>query len=167
MIVNKTAVLLIAASAAVSAWAQAPAAVGKLTGVQGLVTIGAGDKLVNAVTGAPLVVGNRIVTTSSGAATLAFDSGCVVPLKANESVVVTPGADCKALLASVAPVGGAAGVPVAAAASTGASSYVLPALLGVGVIAALAAGGSSDSGSSPPSAPLPPVGGPLPPVSAQ
>ena len=113
MIMNKTAVLLIAASAAVSAWAQAPAAVGKLSGVQGLVTIGAGDKLVNAVTGAPLVVGNRIVTTSSGAATLAFDSGCVVALKANESVVVTPGADCKALLASVAPVGGgAAAVPV-------------------------------------------------------
>ncbi len=115
MIMNKTAVLLIAASAAVSAWAQAPAAVGKLSGVQGLVTIGAGDKLVNAVTGAPLVVGNRIVTTSSGAATLAFDSGCVVSLKANESVVVTPGADCKALLASVTPVGGAA----AAGAATG------------------------------------------------
>ena len=142
MNMNKTAVLLIAASVAVSAWAQAPAAVGKLAGVQGLVTIGAGDKLVNAVTGAPLVVGNRIVTTSSGAATLAFDSGCVVALKANESVVVTPGADCKALLASVTPVGGAA-VAVAAtgAAAAGASSYILPALLGVGVIAALAGRG--------------------------
>jgi len=147
MIMKKTAVLLIAASAAVSAWAQAPAAVGKLAEVQGLVTIGAGDKLANAVTGAPLVVGNRIVTTSSGAATLAFDSGCVVSLKANESVVVTSGADCKALMAAVTPVGGA--VPVAAVAATGASSYILPALLGVGVIAALAGGGSGSSSGSP------------------
>ena len=149
MIMNKTAVLLIAASAAVSAWAQAPAAVGKLSGVQGLVTIGAGDKLVNAVTGAPLVVGNRIVTTSSGAATLAFDSGCVVSLKANESITVAPGADCKAMVASVTPAGA---VPVAAA-SAGASSYVLPALLGVGVIAALAAGGSGGSSSPSPVSP--------------
>ena len=122
MNMNKTAVLLIAASVACSAWAQAPAAVGKLAEVQGLVTIGAGDKLVNAVTGAPLVVGNRIVTTSSGAATLAFDSGCVVALKANESVVVTSGADCKALLASVTPVGGAA----VAAAATGAAAQARP-----------------------------------------
>ena len=151
MIMNKTAVLLIAASVAVSVWAQAPAAVGKLAEVQGLVTIGAGDKLVNAVTGAPLVVGNRIVTTSSGAATLAFDSGCVVALKANESVTVTSGADCKALLASVTPVGGA--VPVVAAASAGASSYILPALLGVGVIAALAGGGSGSSSSPAPVSP--------------
>ena len=151
MNMNKTAVLLIAASVAASAWAQAPAAVGKLSGVQGLVTIGAGDKLVNAVTGAPLVVGNRIVTTSSGAATLAFDSGCVVSLKANESITVAPGADCKALLASVTPVGGAAVAGAATgAAAAGASSYILPALLGVGVIAALAAGGSGGSSSPPP-----------------
>ena len=127
---------------------------GKLAEVQGLVTIGAGDKLANAVTGAPLVVGNRIVTTSSGAATLAFDSGCVVALKANESVVVTSGADCKALLASVTPVGGAAVAAAATgAAAAGASSYIIPALLGVGVIAALAAGGSGSSSSPPPVSP--------------
>jgi hypothetical protein len=144
---KKIAVLLVAVSAALSAWAQAPQAVGKLTGVQGLVTIGAGDKLVNAVTGAPLVVGNRIITTSSGAATLAFDSGCVVALKANESITVTSGADCKALLAAVAPVGTAVAAAATGAAAAGASSYLVPALLGVGVIAALAAGGSGSSSS--------------------
>jgi hypothetical protein len=130
---KKIAVLLIAASAAWSVWAQAPQAVGKLTGVQGLVTVGAGDRLVNAVTGTPLVVGNRIVTTSSGAATLAFDSGCTVALKANESIVVTSSADCKVLLAAVTPVGGAAvAVAVAAGGAAGGAGTVLPAILIVG-----------------------------------
>jgi hypothetical protein len=142
---KKIAVLLVAVSAALSAWAQAPQAVGKLTGVQGLVTIGAGDKLVNAVTGAPLVVGNRIVTTSSGAATLAFDNGCIVPLKASESITVTSGADCKALLAAVAPVGGAAAA-VAAGAAAGGAGTALTAMLIVG--GAFLAVGDANSGSS-------------------
>jgi hypothetical protein len=143
------AVFLIAASAAWSAWAQTPQAtpaiVGRLTGVQGLVTVGGGDSLVNAVTGAPLVVGNRIVTTSSGAATLAFESGCVVALKANESITVTSGADCKALLAAVQPVGGAAAVAVVAGASAGGAGVVLPAMLIVG--GAILAIGDANSGS--------------------
>jgi hypothetical protein len=145
---KKIAVLLIATSAALSVWAQAPAVVGKLSGVQGLVTIGAGDKLVNAVTGTPLMAGDRVITTSSGAATLAFDSGCVVDLKANESITVTSGADCKALLAAVAPVGAGAAVAATGAAAAGTSSYLVPALLGVGAIAAIAAS-NSGSNSSP------------------
>jgi len=142
------AVLLVAASAVMSAWAQAPQTVGKLTAVQGLVTIVAGDKLANAVTGAPLVVGNRIVTTSSGAATLAFDSGCVVALKANESVVVTSGADCKALLAAVKPVGGAAVAVVAGAGAAGAGT-VLPAIIIVGAAILIVADANSSGNVSP------------------
>jgi hypothetical protein len=148
VIMKNIAVLLVAASAVMSARGQAPQTVGKLTAVQGLVTIGAGDKLANAVTGAPLVVGNRIVTTSSGAATLAFDSGCVVALKANESVTVTSGADCKALLAAVKPVGGAA-VAVAAGAGAAGAGTVLPAILIVGAAILIVADANSSGNVSP------------------
>lgn len=96
---------ILAAAAASSVLAQDPRIVGKLAGVQGLVTVAGGDQLSNAVAGAPLVVGNRIITTSGGGATLVFNNGCEVVLKANESITVTETRNCEAILASVLPVG--------------------------------------------------------------
>ncbi len=108
-----------------------PKVVGKLSDVQGLVTVSSGNQLINATQGAALVVGNRIITTSSGGATLDFDNGCNITLKANESITVRDTTDCKALLASVSPVGGAA--PGTAVAAGGGSAG--PWVIGAGAVA--------------------------------
>ena len=140
VVMKKIAVFLLAASAALSVWAQ-PKVVGKLNNVQGLVTVSAGDQLANAVSGAPLIVGNRIITTSSGAVTLSFDNGCDVTLKANESITVQEGRDCAALLASVSPVG----APVAVAAG---GSSLLPGLIATGGAIAIIIGSNNKNKTS-------------------
>lgn len=121
-------VILLAGSAALSAWAQAPQkepkVVGKLVNVEGIVMVSSGQSLANAVNGTNLIVGNRIATTSSGAVTLNFDNGCDIKLKANESITVVSSDNCAALLAAVRPVPGA-GVPVAAAGSVSLVPVVL------------------------------------------
>lgn len=120
---KRAAILLLAASATLSVWAQNPQAtpkvVGKLTDVQGLVTVSTGDQLTSAVNGGPLSVGNRIVTTGSGGATLVFNDGCKITMKVNQSLVIKEGADCAALLASVGPVGAPVATPVVAAVGGG------------------------------------------------
>ncbi len=81
---KRTAIFLAAALVALSGWAQGPQTnpkiVGKLKDVQGLVTVGSGDRLGNAVNGGPLVVGNRIIATAGGGATLVYDNGCHIAL---------------------------------------------------------------------------------------
>lgn len=143
---KKFVVLLVASSAAFLVSAQgAPKAVGKLTNVQGFVTIAGGGQLANAVSGAALIVGNRIITTSGGGVTLAYDNGCSVTLKANESFTVQANSDCSALLASVGSVGGPA------PAAVGASPNLLVAG-GMSAAAALLQGsGSGSTGSIIPS----------------
>lgn len=117
MDMKRLAVLLIAASTLLTAWGQAPKSnpkiVGKLKDVQGLVTVNSGDQAINAFTGAALVVGTRVVSSSSGAVTLSYDNGCDIKLKANESFVVKESSDCAALLALV----GSVAVPAATVAT--------------------------------------------------
>ena len=60
---KRFAVLLLASAAAFAASAQDPKIVGKLTEVQGLVTVSTGDQLINASEGTPALEGSRIITT--------------------------------------------------------------------------------------------------------
>jgi hypothetical protein len=131
---KRIAIALIATFAALSVWAQQPKVVGKLINVTGLVTQSvAGTRLSNVVEGAPLVVDDRIITTSTGGVTLDFDNGCDVTLKANESIKVSDEKDCAALWAGVTPVGG----PVAVAAAVGTSSMIPALIIGAGGAAAI------------------------------
>jgi len=130
---KRIAIALIATFAALSVWAQQPKVVGKLINVTGLVTISSGNQASNVVEGAPLVVDDRIITTSTGGVTLDFDNGCDVTLKANESIKVSDEKDCAALWAGVTPVGG----PVAVAAAVGTSSMIPALIIGAGGAAAI------------------------------
>ncbi len=130
---KKVAIALITAVAALSAWAQQPKAIGKIVNVTGLVTVTSGSRLSNATEGAPLIVDDRIITTSTGGVTLDFDNGCDVTLKANESIKVSDEKDCAALWAGVTPVGG----PVAVAAAVGTSSMIPALIIGAGGAAAI------------------------------
>ena len=130
---KRAAICILAASAALSTWAQGPNGtpdvVGKLKNVEGLVTVSEGNQLVNAFNNAPLVKDSRIITTSSGSVELVFDNGCDIILKPNQSLVVDDGHNCAALLASVRPVGAPVpGAPVYAAGG------VPPLLLAVGAV---------------------------------
>ena len=130
---KRIAIALIATFAALSVWAQQPKVVGKLINVTGLVTVSSGNQASNVVEGAPLVVDDRIITTSTGGVTLDFDNGCDVTLKANESIKVSDEKDCAALWAGVTPVGG----PVAVAAAVGTSSMIPALVIGAGGAAAI------------------------------
>ena len=130
---KKIAIALITAVAALSAWAQQPKAIGKIVNVTGLVTVTSGSRLSNATEGAPLIVDDRIITTSTGGVTLDFDNGCDVTLKANESIKVSDTNDCAALWAAVNPVG----APVAVAAAAGTSSMIPALIIGAGGAAAI------------------------------
>lgn len=128
---KKIAIALIATFAALSVWAQQPKVVGKLINVTGLVTVSSGNQVSNVVEGAPLVVDDRVITTSTGGVTLDFDNGCDVTLKENESIKVSDDKDCAALWAAVTPVGGPAAVVTA-------TSSTIPALvIGAGGAAAI------------------------------
>lgn len=135
---KKFAIAFLTTVVALSAWAQDQKTVGKLANVTGLVTISRGGQLANATNGGPLVVGSRIISTSTGGATLKFDNGCDVTLKANESFTVSENKDCSVLLAGVSPVVTPAGVP--AAVSVAGSSGLAPVLIftasSIGVVVA-------------------------------
>lgn len=106
---KRTAICILAASAALSSWAQGPndkaEVVGKLVDVEGLVTVSQGNQLANALNNAPLVKDSRIITTSSGRVKLVFNNGCEIVLQPNRLLVVDDGRNCAALLASARPVG--------------------------------------------------------------
>jgi hypothetical protein len=108
--INKYVLAVLFIGSSVSAWAQTPKIVGKFANVTGLVTVSNGDSLSSAVNGGGFAVGNRVVSTASGGATLKFDNGCELTLKANESVTVDENNKC-ALVAALPPsvVAGAAG----------------------------------------------------------
>jgi hypothetical protein len=134
---KKVAIALIATVAALSVWAQQakqePKIIGKLINVTGLVTVSSGNRLSNVVEGAPLIVDDRIITTSTGGVTLDFDNGCDVTLKENESIKVSDDNDCALLWAGINRIG----APLAVATAGGTSSLVPGLLLATGGAAAL------------------------------
>ncbi|HWR80003.1 MAG TPA: hypothetical protein VN303_07375 [Pseudomonas sp.] len=95
VMIKRLVIALLAATSAMSVWAQAPKVVGKFANLTGLVTVSSGDSLSSAVNGGVFAVGNRVVTTSSGGVTLKFDNGCDLTLNANESVTVDENNQCK------------------------------------------------------------------------
>ncbi|MDO9604886.1 hypothetical protein [Hydrogenophaga sp.] len=124
--------------AAASAGAQtAPAQpIARVVASEGLVTIGFQNQMSNAVTNMPLFEGARVMTTSTGRVSIAFDSGCRVTLKPNEVFAVSE-SECKALAA----------LPGAAVGAGAAGGMQLQNLLLVGGAAALVlglAGGGGD-----------------------
>ena len=75
--------------------------IGSLSKVDGTVTVNDGVRVVNGVVGTPIADGARIVTTSTGTATIRLANGCVVDLKPNQAITVLNNNPCGGLLASV------------------------------------------------------------------
>lgn len=71
--------------------------IAKIIELDGLVTVADQNQLVNGSLNLPLFKGARVLTTSTGVATVEFDNGCRVKLKPNESLTVDEN-ECKALL---------------------------------------------------------------------
>lgn len=100
MRIGKTLVA-IAALAAAPAFAQA---LGTVTAVNGVVTFSTSSGNSTLVTGAPIVHGSRIVTTSASSVTLRMNNGCTVNVPAGHAVTVLSTQTCAQLQAAVQPV---------------------------------------------------------------
>ncbi len=102
--------LVLAALVAGSALAQQPQqdTIAKLSDLEGNVLVSQGDAMVAATANQRVVAGTRVVTTSGAKVTVGYDVGCDVRLKENERFTVNIG-PCGALVASVQPLGPAAG----------------------------------------------------------
>lgn len=100
MRIGKTLVA-IAALAAAPAFAQA---LGTVTAVNGVVTFTTSTGNSTLVTGAPIVHGSRIVTTSASSVTLRMNNGCTVTVPAGHAVTVLSTQTCAQLQAAVQPV---------------------------------------------------------------
>ena len=98
-----------------------PEAVGVVIRVEGLVTVSQDNTLGNVFKEEVILQNARVVTTATGSTTIRLKNGCVIDLKPNQAVTVDFRRECKAILASIQPVGavgvagaggvGAAGVP--------------------------------------------------------
>ena len=97
-----------AALGAGPALAQQQGTVAKLSDIEGNVLVSQGDAMVAGTNGQRLPVGARVVSTAGAKVTINYDTGCDVRLTENQRFTVAVGA-CGALVASVQPVGPAAG----------------------------------------------------------
>ena len=106
-----TLATIIATAFSGASWAQAPAPVGAVAEVQGLVTMSLGSNVATVQAGTPVFDGARFVSSSSGGAQLKFTDGCVVNLKPNQALAIDSAADCPTRVASIVNLsnGGAAG----------------------------------------------------------
>jgi hypothetical protein len=100
----------ICAIAQTEAPAPAPAQLGTVENVQGLVTVSDGTSIGNVVKGGPVMDGSRFVTSSSGSATLKLDNGCIVALKPSQSLTFQGKQNCDQTLAAIQSLGGNNGV---------------------------------------------------------
>lgn len=130
---RKKLLLALSALAAASAFAQAPAVLGTVTNVEGVVTATQGASGVTVITGTPVQNGMRFVTTSRGNVTLRLNSGCTVTVPPSHGVTVLQNMTCQQLTAAVQPV-----VPVAATGVAAPSSAVINGVVLVGGIAVAA-----------------------------
>lgn len=92
---------ILAAGCTCAAWAQAPAPVGSVTEVHGLVTMSLGSNVATVAPDTPVFDGARFVASSSGGAQLKFADGCVVNLAPNQWVAVDSKLDCPSRIAAV------------------------------------------------------------------
>ena len=134
---NTLATLAFLATAGV-AHAQDPAAVATLNKAEGTVMVDHGKGFVSSKANAVLNEGDRVITLSNSGAEIVFADGCRAQLKANNmmSIALNPG--CKAAIVAVNGAG-VAGTGVAGSAVP-LSKIAVPALIGVGAFAVIAAG---------------------------
>ena len=102
------------------AQAPAPQAVGVVTRVEGLVTVGQNNTMGNVSKDNFILENARVATTANGSTTIRLNNGCVIDLKPNQAVTVDLRRECKAILASIQP----AGAVVASGAGSGAGGAV-------------------------------------------
>lgn len=102
------------------AQAPAPQAVGVVTRVEGLVTVGQNNTMGNVSKDNVILENARVATTANGSTTIRLNNGCVIDLKPNQAVTVDLRRECKAILASIQP----AGAVVASGAGSGVGGAV-------------------------------------------
>ena len=102
------------------AQAPAPQAVGVVTRVEGLVTVGQNNTMGNVSKDNFILENARVATTANGSTTIRLNNGCVIDLKPNQAVTVDLRRECKAILASIQPTGAV----VASGAGSGAGGAV-------------------------------------------
>ncbi|WP_048437952.1 hypothetical protein [Caenimonas sp. SL110] len=163
-------ILCAIALAAFAGAAASQGVVGRVTNVQGLVTVSDSTTVTSVIAGAPVNTGTRYVTSSTGTATIVVNAGgreCTVTLQPNQSFTLEPNRTCAQLVALVQTLPAAPGTAVAAvavppaapaAAAGGAGFLPVLALLGAGAVLANSSGSSGPAGGG---------GGQLPNISGQ
>jgi hypothetical protein len=75
------------------------------TEVKGLVTVGQGSNVGLLQPGTPIVDGTRIVTGSSGSATIQVSPNCLVPVGPSQAFTFVAGKSCSDLVAAIVNIG--------------------------------------------------------------
>jgi hypothetical protein len=96
-----TVVALAACCTFAQAQTPAPAPVGSVAEVHGLVTMSFGSNVATVQPDTPVFDGARFVASSSGGAELKFKNGCVVKLEPNQWISVDSAMNCDQMLAAV------------------------------------------------------------------
>lgn len=94
--------VLAASLALAGASVHAAEPIGKLSNVEGLVSISGKSFVANAKSGSPVSAGSSIMVSTGGKATLLLNDGCVVPLRGGQFVALDPKLTCSQLVNSVA-----------------------------------------------------------------
>jgi hypothetical protein len=137
---SKKLLLAAFALAAGSALAQAP--LGTVVNVNGIATVTTGTSGTAIVTGAPIVHGSRVITTSNGSVTVRLNNGCTINVPPGHAVTILSNLTCQQLVAAVQPTATTVTtttVPVAVSPTFGAPNgamVAVGALIGVGILAA-------------------------------
>ena len=114
--------------------AQQPAAVARLTNMEGQVLVSQGDAMVAATANQRVTVGTRVLTTAGARVVVNYDTGCDVALKPNERFTVRLG-ECGVLATEVVALGPA---PGAIGGGVGAATTAAVGTSTVGTIGAVA-----------------------------
>jgi len=141
----------------------AQAQLGTVTSVNGVATVTTGTSGVAITTGAPIVEGARVITTSSGSVTFRLANGCTVNVPAGHAVTVSSSLNCQQLQAAVRP------VTTAVTTTTTTTTGTVPAGVGIGTPSGLAIAGfaallavgliATNDDDSPAQSPPPPISG--------
>jgi len=139
IVTTLSTLILLGASGMASAQDKA-APVATLEKLEGTVMVNKGTGYTTQKGVVQLSEGDSVITLKDSAAEIVFRDGCRAQLKANNMMSISLNPGCKAPIVAVNPP-----APfTAGAAGAGASSWALPALAGVGVVALIAASGGDD-----------------------
>lgn len=98
---SKKLLLALAVAFAGPVLAQAP--LGTVTSVTGVATVTTGTSGVAVTSGAPIVEGARVITTSTGSVTFRLANGCTVTVPPGSAVTVRSAMSCDQLRAAIQP----------------------------------------------------------------